>query len=275
MERQVRLLVASVVLSIGVVSGAASAAYAADPCTEALARAGICTSGTSDGAGVNVAGSIEQNPGGSGAHGGAGSGAGHVLTDAERAALLDAICVSAGQCDVRSAAALNPLIVLPDPGAGGAAATTPAVTIDDLARFLPATAALHVEPNGWAVVGVPANFWIESGAVTVSGALLGDTAQVRFTPQAYRFDYGDGSSRTSAIPGASWAALRRPELTTTPTSHVYGARADVRATGTAVYTAAYRFADGPWIGVSGAVSGSTPPQRVLVVTERTALTRPG
>ena len=44
---------------------------------------------------------------------------------------------------------------------------------------------------------------------------------------------------------------------------------------TVVYSAEYRFAGGPWIAVTGAVSGTTPPQRVLVVVERTALTTLG
>jgi hypothetical protein len=39
-----------------------------------------------------------------------------------------------------------------------------------------------------------------------------------------------------------------------------------------VWSAEYRFAGGPWTAVAGAVSGATPPQRVLVVVERTALT---
>jgi hypothetical protein len=156
----------------------------------------------------------------------------------------------------------------PAPGAEPA----PVVTISDLARFLPVTAALHAEPDGWAVVGVPANFWADAAAATVPGELLDQPARVRFTPQAYRFDYGDGSSRTAATAGSSWAALGQEELTKTPTSHVYRARGSVRAQVTVVYSAQYRFAGGPWIGVVGAVIGTTPPQRVLVVVERTALT---
>jgi hypothetical protein len=43
---------------------------------------------------------------------------------------------------------------------------------------------------------------------------------------------------------------------------------------TVVYSAQYRVAGGPWVAVVGAVAGTTPPQRVLVVVERTALTKP-
>ncbi|WP_133767490.1 hypothetical protein [Amnibacterium kyonggiense] len=162
-----------------------------------------------------------------------------------------------------------------DPAAGGGAQPATAITISDLARFLPASGSLHAEPDGWAVIGVPANFWVDVRAITVRAALLGDAAEVRFTPQAYRFAYGDGSARSSGTPGASWAALGQMELTDTAAGHVYRSRGDVRATASVVYSAQYRFAGGPWIGVAGAVSASTPPQRVLVVAERTALTRPG
>jgi hypothetical protein len=198
----------------------------------------------------------------------------HPLTDAEVQALLDEICVGDGVCGARNGALLNPRIAVADaaPAEPGDPAT--AVTITDLARFLPATAALHSEPDGWAVVGVPANFWADSSAVTVSGELLGETAQVRFTPRAYRFEYGDGTSRATTSAGSSWAALGQEELTETPTGHVYTSRGDRSAAVTVVYSARYRFAAGPWIGVAGAVSGTAPPQRVLVVVERTALTTP-
>ncbi|MBW4042393.1 MAG: hypothetical protein HIU86_09745 [Acidobacteria bacterium] len=190
--------------------------------------------------------------------------------------MFDELCVGNGHCDVRTGNALNPVIPQRPPGApGGGGAPVATVTIADLARFLPANVSLHAEPDGWAVVGVPANFWVDVTAVTVDGSLLGDTAQVRFTPRAYRFNYGDGITRTTDTTGASWATLRQRELSPTSTSHIYRARGDRRAGVTVVYTAEYRFAGGPWIAVAGAVTGTTPQQRVLVVVERTALTTPG
>lgn len=239
---------------------------------------GICTSASSDGTGVDVRGTTTRG-GTDGAastgNGGGGARAGRALTDAELAALLDAVCFGNGVCGVRDAVVLNPRIPAqppadPAPGAQPA----PGVTISDLARFVPTSVVVHSEPNGWAVVGVPANFWADAAAATVDGELLGRPAEVRYTPQAYRFDYGDGASRTAATAGASWSALGQEELTETSTSHLYRTRGPVQARVTVVYSAQYRFADGPWIGVAGAVSGTTPPQRVLVVVERTALTTP-
>lgn len=199
---------------------------------------------------------------------------GRALTDTELLGLLDRICYGDGACSTREAVGLNPVIPAQPAVEGEPAEPADVVTITDLARFLPATVGLHAEPDGWAVVGVPANFWVEVAPVTVSGELLGGTAQVRFTPRAYRFDYGDGTVRTSGSPGASWAALGQEELTPTPTDHVYRARGDRSASVTVIYSAQYRVGDGPWIGVAGAVSGTTPPQATLVVVERTALTTP-
>ncbi|GAA4752813.1 hypothetical protein GCM10025783_27100 [Amnibacterium soli] len=278
MVRRIYLLTSAVLLLVLAGSVPLAAADSA-ACDFTRRLAGLCTSGSTDGTGVDVRGTTTR-PGQDGSAGRGGSGAGssgpaRPLTDAELAALLDAVCFGDGACGVRESVALNPLIPAQpaaEPEEGDDAA--PVVTIDDLARFLPATAALHAEPNGWAVVGVPANFWAEASPATVAGELLDRAAEVRFTPQAYRFDYGDGSSKTSATAGASWAALGQEELTGTPTSHVYWTRGDVQARVTVVYSAQYRVAGGRWIRVAGAVSGTAPPERVLVVVERTALTTP-
>ena len=180
-----------------------------------------------------------------------------------------------GTCGSRGLDELNPLLLPTDdqtakPAAKGAPARV--VTIDDLARFLPATARLRSEPDGWAVTGVPANFWVDVAPVTVDGELLGGPAQVRFTPQLYRWDYGDGTSRTTGAGGSSWAALGQQELTFTATSHDYSTRGTVDPSVTVVYSAAYRVGGGDWQAVAGAVTGTTPPVRTLVVHEATALT---
>ena len=132
--------------------------------------------------------------------------------------------------------------------------------------------ALHSEPDGWAVVGVPANFWTYVRPVTVDGSLLGEQAAVRFTPQLYRWDYGDGGSRTTRSGGASWSGLGQQELSATATSHLYLTKAAEDASVTVFWFAEYRFAGSDWTPVTGAVSNSSPPTRMLVVKERTVLT---
>jgi hypothetical protein len=271
-------LLAAAALACALILGAGAAASAdSSVCTPARSEAGLCdTSGSSDGSGVIVTGSQSSgDPGDPGAPG-SGVGGGAALTPEQILAIFNSLCAGIGDCsDLRGPGVLNPLLLPGTPGAPGApGAPAQTVTAADVARFLPAVGALHAEPDGWAVVGVPANFWADVHAITVDGALLGGPAQVRFTPQLYRWIYSDGAERATAAPGSSWAALGQDELTTTPTSHIYTDRAKRQASVQVIYSAEYRVGAGPWLPVVGAVTGSTPPRSMLVVTERTVLTPP-
>ena len=194
------------------------------------------------------------------------------LTGRQVQALLDEACYGDGECGTRDPGTLNPLILSEEAEPAEPGEPGRAVTIEDVARFLPARGVLHGEPSGWAVVGVPANFWVEVEPMTVTGELLGDVAQVRFTPTLYTFDYGDGTTRTSAEPGSSWRDLGQDELSATPTGHVFRERGDRPVKVTIAYTAEYRVDGGAWIGVAGAVSAAAPVVDTLVVAERTVLT---
>lgn len=272
MVRLFYLLIAFVVVLSGLVGGASPVMAAQPDCGVVEKRLGTCVGGTANDREVDLTGRIHRHRPGKGSSPGRpgtgteGASAGRPLSDDELETLAEDLCLTSIGCDNRvSGTEGQP--VEPEPGDDAVA-----VTIADLARFLPAVAGLHAEPDEWAVVGVPANFWVDVTPVTVAGELLGQPADVRFTPQAYRFDYGDGTVRTTAEAGRSWAALGQEELTATSTSHVYEGRGDLRAGVTVVWSAEYRFAVGPWTAVAGAVSGATPPRRVLVVVERTALT---
>lgn len=254
-----------------------------------MKKLGKCVSGSTDGSAVALNGTKRTktpgNPSRAGRQGltalpdNSDTTEPKPLTAAQaRAALLmeevrEELCAGVAPCTQQAAFSWGPDAAPADadPVPAGAAQV---VAITDVARFLPAAAKLHAEPKGWAVVGVPANFWVEVAPVTVDGELLGEDAQVRFTPRGYRFDYGDGATRTTTTAGASWATLGQEELTETATSHLYEERGDRRAAVTVYYSAEYRFAGGPWIGIDGAVAGQAPPLRELVVIERTALTTP-
>lgn len=136
---------------------------------------------------------------------------------------------------------------------GDATPATPGVTLNDLAFFRPQAAVQYMQPDGWMIVGLPTNIVAVIDRHVVSGTLLGAPAEVRFTPTAYRWRYGDGHAARLTTAGASWQALGLGEFDATPTSHVY------RASGTYVieldveYAAEYRFAGGVWRALQGVI----------------------
>ena len=145
----------------------------------------------------------------------------------------------------------------------------PAVTLSDLAVFRPRAAVQFMQPDGWMVVGLPANFVAVIDRHVVNGTLLGAPADVRFTPVAYRWRYGDGTSARLGTRGASWAALGLSEFDPTPTSHVYRASATYVIELDVEYAAEYRFAGGAYTSLTGVI---VLPANDLVATAGGAVT---
>ena len=274
MARSIYLLSAGLTTLSVLLLPISAAAANGGGCTSARQRVGLCTTANVSEESVELSGFVDRlQPGLAGAQRRPGLQRVQPLTQQEAENLLNELCYGDGDCGVREPGTLNPLIPTAEPGQPPEPKNPPrAVTIEDVARFLPARGVLHGEPSGWAVVGVPANFWVEVEPMTVTGELLGDVAQVRFTPTLYTFDYGDGTTRTSAEPGSSWRDLGQDELSATPTGHVFRERGDRPVRVTIAYTAEYRVDGGAWIGVAGAVSAAAPGVNTLVVAERTVLT---
>lgn len=145
------------------------------------------------------------------------------------------------------------------------------VRMSDLVNIRPVSASRGMEPSGWVVVGLPANFITEASAHIQSGVLLGFPADVRFTPAGFRWDYGDGSSRTSRNGGSTWAALGVPEFSETATSHVFTERGGYTITAAVIYTAEYRFAGQSWRGIAGTLTIPEAPMAALAGEARTVL----
>jgi hypothetical protein len=152
-----------------------------------------------------------------------------------------------------------------------ACAETPAVHLSDLISFHPKAPTIAMEPNGWAVVNLDANFVGNVSVDVQSGALLGTQAQVRFTPGRFTWNYGDGSTRTSADGGATWAQLHVPEFSPTSTSHVFHSTGTFSVSATVTYTAEYRFADQPWQSISGSLQTPAHAFTVVVGDAKTVL----
>ncbi|QTX05679.1 hypothetical protein [Agromyces archimandritae] len=150
---------------------------------------------------------------------------------------------------------------------------TGAVTITDVARFLPAAPAAVSQPDGWGIVKKPVNFMIDAETHIASGALLDRPAQVRFTPVAFSIDTEqEGTIVAASGLGDTWENLRQDEFTETPTSHVFTERGTHAFTPTVVYTAAYRFADDPnWYDIPGSLTRTGPAQDILIGKIETVL----
>jgi len=124
-------------------------------------------------------------------------------------------------------------------------------TLDDIAAFRPTPNVDHMQPNGWFVVGLDANFYATGGVSTVDGTLLGLPAAVRFTPVRWTWTYGDGSSATRSTRGGTWSALGIREFEATPTSHVYEQAGTYYIDLTVGYRAEYQFDGGQWGTIAG------------------------
>ena len=139
-----------------------------------------------------------------------------------------------------------------------AAASGP-VTISDIATFRPQRPAAGMQPNQWMIVGLATNFYATTSTHTVDGTLFGGTAQVRFTPVAYTWDYGDGSSATLSTAGTTWAKQKIAEFDPTPTSHTYTGPGNYTISLTVTYAAEYRVAGSGWRNVVGTLGIAAPP----------------
>ncbi|TFC95129.1 MULTISPECIES: hypothetical protein [Cryobacterium] len=145
------------------------------------------------------------------------------------------------------------------------------VRVSDLINFQPSAPTQAMEPRGWSVVGLPANFIAAASVHTLSGSLLGYPAEVRFTPIGYRWSYGDGAEAGTTSGGATWTALGLPEFSATPTSHVFRRAGAFSVQVSAVYSAEYRFAGSAWRSVRGTLPVPAEPLGVTVGDAQTVL----
>lgn len=246
-------------------------AVAASGCTSLELNTGGCSVGGSiTGNGVDLTG--ESRTSGSGGSGGSGGGDWSPSGESGGAATAP---TTYPEPRLRGYGPIAPIIIpritrAPDAPVD-AAAPIPVITLRDLASFNPAAPTASMEPNGWAVIGLDANFVAGATTQTIGGRLLGRPAEVLFTPVGFSWDYGDSARRTSPAGGATWAALHLPEFSPTPTSHVYRTKGNYSVVATAYYTAAYRFDGGAWQSVAGTLPLAAPRMSVVAVDGKTVL----
>ena len=125
------------------------------------------------------------------------------------------------------------------------------ITLNDVKAFTPVVGVSHMQPKGWMVVGLDANFFVTGGASVKNGELLGFDASVRFTPIRWRWNFGDGEGATRASPGASWAAQNIEEFDATPTSHVFDQAGTYTINLEIDYSVDYQFNGSGWVPIEG------------------------
>ncbi|MGK9146318.1 hypothetical protein KXS11_01640 [Plantibacter flavus] len=166
--------------------------------------------------------------------------------------------------------ALDCYVVSPPPKSVGDLGTTLSVTVRDVASFAPDAPTVATEPADWGLVKLHTNVIASASGHVRSGTLLGAPAEVNFIPIGFAFDYGDGSTGSSAAGGASWASLGVAEFTKTATSHRYTQPGPKTITAEVEYAAEYRVGGGEWIPVVGTLSiPATTPHEITVLRNST------
>lgn len=146
----------------------------------------------------------------------------------------------------------------------------PPITITDLARFAPDGSVITGEPANVGVAGLPTNFVADASVHTVDGELFGFPLAVRFTPAAFDFAFGDGSTAATTTGGETWEALGQAQFTPTDTSHTYAERGTYTAQVDVRYTAEIDLGVG-WFPITGEVTSAGAPQEIRIFEAHTAL----
>ncbi len=225
MERPKFLLLMAALATLFTAGSLSPALGAGGECTLAEKLSGRCpeVSGTVNGDGVDIRGSVDVPGSTKGSGRGPRGGAGVVARP-------------------------DPVVVQRD----GYTVTSP-VTLADLVNFKPLAGVAHMEPNGWMVVGLATNFYATVEAGVQTGLLLEKPASVRFTAERFRWSYGDGTAAVLSVRGSSWAASGVGEFEGTATSHVFRRAGSYSIDLSIEFSAEYQYAGGPWIPISGRI----------------------
>lgn len=145
-------------------------------------------------------------------------------------------------------------------------------SLSDLAAFSPRVPGIIVEPGAWSLPRLSTNIIAVAGTEIQSGELLGWPIEVRFSPETYRWNYGDGSRVTHSVAGASWG---QAQFSRTPTGHVFRSPGRYFVTLEVDYAVAYRFGEGAFVPLSGVVRRGAGPVGINVLRVTPVLVEDG
>jgi hypothetical protein len=247
-----RLVGATLLVAIGMVFLSSEIASASS-CSPEDIRVGSCSVDASVGADDVTLTGTATSPGSSG--GSASTGTGHASTPPPFVCEI----IVANRC-------LGHV-----PKAVPAVPPVQPITLRDLASFRPVPGVQLMEPNGWVVPGLDANFYSVVGQQLVNGSLLAQPATVRFTPMGWHWNYGDGTAVVRATKGSTWAAQGLHDFDRTATSHVYGAEGEYVIRLSIDFRAEYRFGSTGFIPIAGTINLPANDLHVTVTGAKTVL----
>lgn len=139
------------------------------------------------------------------------------------------------------------------------AVLTPDVVLAAFRRIPLPAQELRVQPaNGRTLVNFATNFYTDADPFDRSLTLLGQQVDLRITPSAFTWRYGDGATASGSDPGAAYPDLR--------VTHKYQRRGTVRPSVDTTYSATYRVNGGAWRDVPGTVTIAGPSVALDVLT---------
>lgn len=144
---------------------------------------------------------------------------------------------------------------------------TPGVVLRALRRLGLPEAEARTQPEGTTLVNFDTIFYADAEPQTRDVTLLGRPVTIEATPVEFVWHHGDGTSRTTAEPGAPYPARDITHRYASATDEPLAPRVDV------TYRARFRVADGPWRPISETVTVTGPPGSLLVSEATPVLTR--
>lgn len=265
-------LVGPIILGAVIWSGPAALA----DCSQAQRTSGECSEVTIDNDGGQVSiGREEFNPG---SPGGEQSDPGHSLPGAtppsqpwQPPPIRMDTELGSPECEISvqglcrgSAPSKNPPVSTPPTTT--LTPPTPPRYASELRSFRPRPPGITIEPGTWSVPTLPTNMIARATAHTQRGELLGWPVEVRFTPVAYHWGFGDSTNRSTPDPGSPWSHRGLTQFADTPTAHRYSRPGQYRVTLQVDYRVEFRFEDDEFDDISGLVSAQAPPVTLKVLT---------
>ena len=245
----------------------ASLAYA--ECSQAERTAGVCHSVTTDNDGGQVTITREESsPGSAGSETsttspGSSSGGTWTPPPPRQEAQL-----GSSECEIRVQGLCRGTAPAKNPPTSAAEVTppTPPRYASELESFRPDRPGLIIQPDGWSVPTLPTNMVAHASRHRERGELLGWPVEVRFTPVAYHWDFGDGTRGSTGDPGRRWESGGQRQFSQTSTSHRYRAPGRYRVTLQVDYRVEFRFEGESFADIDGYVSRDAPSRVVDVLT---------